>query len=133
MNFMFFLTFKTVYYSSSSGSELMGLEDYLNKNQDFYNQLESLANANAKKILKFMFPNSMAESMNLWFGKSPQTDDYITKTFGKMVLEARDGKYDDWVAHPLECLALIILLDQFPRNIYRHKVNISFIYYHIFK
>ena len=111
----------------------MGLEDYLNKNQDFYNQLESLANANAKKILKFMFPNSMAESMNLWFGKSPQTDDYITLTFGKMVLEARDGKYDDWVAHPLECLALIILLDQFPRNIYRHKVNISFIYYHIFK
>ena len=111
----------------------MGLEDYLNKNQDFYNQLESLANANAKKILKFMFPNSMAESMNLWFGKSPQTDDYITKTFGKIVLEARDGKYDDWVAHPLECLALIILLDQFPRNIYRHKVNISFIYYHIFK
>ena len=106
----------------------MGLEDYLDKNQSFYQKLEFLANDKAKKILTFMFPNSIEESMNLWFGKSPETDDYIEQEFGKMVLEARDGLYDDWVAHPLECLALIILLDQFPRNIYRHKVNI--IYHH---
>ena len=103
----------------------MGLEDYLDKNQSFYQKLNVLANDKAKKILKFMFPNSMEESMNLWFGKSPATDDYIEKEFGKMVVEARDGQYDDWVAHPLECLALIILLDQFPRNIYRHKVYLS--------
>ena len=124
---MFSRVLTIVHYYSSS--ELMGLEDYLDQNQEFYSQLESLANAKAKEILKFMFPNSMAECMNLWFGKSPQTDDYITKTFGKMVLEARDGKYDDWIAHPLECLALIILLDQFPRNIYRHKVYIICITY----
>ena len=100
----------------------MGLEDFLNDNNVFYQQLESTANAKAKQILNFMFPHSMAESMNLWFGKSPQTDDYITKTFGKMVYEARDNKYDDWISNPIECLALIILLDQFPRNMFRHKV-----------
>jgi len=105
----------------TDGSELMGLEDYLDKNQSFYQKLNCLANDKAKRILEFMFPNSIEESMNLWFGKSPATDDYIQKEFGKMVVEARDGQYDDWVAHPLECLALIILLDQFPRNIYRHK------------
>ena len=110
------------------GSELMGLEDYLDKNQSFYQKLSCLANDKAKRILEFMFPNSIEESMNLWFGKSPATDDHIQKEFGKMVVEARDGQYDDWVAHPLECLALIILLDQFPRNIYRHKVNRSYFY-----
>ena len=119
---MYIYTIRLLY---RSGSELMGLEDYLDKNQSFYQKLNGLANDKAKKILKFMFPNSMEESMNLWFGKSPATDDYIQKEFGKMVVEARDGQYDDWVSHPLECLALIILLDQFPRNIYRHKVHPS--------
>ena len=28
---------------------------------------------------------------------------------------------DDWVSTPTECLALAILLNQFPRNIYRNK------------
>ena len=106
----------------------MGLEDYLDQNHSFYQKLECLANDKAKNVLLYMFPNSLEESMNLWFGKSPETDDHIKREFGKMVLEARDGKYDDWVAHPLECLALIILLDQFPRNIYRHKVNAHNIY-----
>ena len=64
----------------------------------------------------------MAESMNLWFGKSPKTDDYIRKTFEKDVYNALEGKYDHWIGNPHECLALIILLDQFPRNIYRHQV-----------
>ena len=100
----------------------MGLEEYLSENNVFYEQLNKCANPKAKQILEYMFPHSMADSMNLWFGKSPETDDYITKTFEKMVCEARDGKYDDWISNPIDCLALIILLDQFPRNIYRHKV-----------
>ena len=79
-------------------------------------------NPKVKQILNFMFPHSMAESMNLWFGKSPKTDDYIRKTFGKDVYNALEGKYDHWIGNPHECLALIILLDQFPRNIYRHQV-----------
>ena len=102
----------------------MGLEDYLSENNVFYEQLNKSANPKAKQILEYMFPHTMAECMNLWFGKSPETDDYITKTFEKMVLDARDGKYDDWISNPIDCLALIILLDQFPRNIYRHKVSL---------
>lgn len=100
----------------------MGLADYLDENNIFYKQMESSANKNAKEILKFMFPHSMADSMNLWFGKSPKTDDYIRENFGKAVWEAMDGKYDHWINNPIECLALIILLDQFPRNICRHQV-----------
>ena len=85
--------------------------------------METSTNPKVKQILNFMFPHSMAESMNLWFGKSPKTDDYIRKTFGKDVYNAVEGKYDHWIGNPDECLALIILLDQFPRNIYRHQVS----------
>ena len=102
----------------------MGLEDYLSENNVFYEQLNNSANPKAKQILEYMFPHTMADCMNLWFGKSPETDDYITRTFEKMVLDARDGKYDDWISNPIDCLALIILLDQFPRNIYRHNVSL---------
>ena len=100
----------------------MSIDDFLDKDNVFYKQMESNANAKAKEILRYMFPNSMADAMNLWFGKSSATDDYIRDHFGLMVCQARDGKYDHWINNPIECLALIILLDQFPRNIYRHKV-----------
>ena len=100
----------------------MGLEDFLSEDHIFYRQMKGSANEKAKEILKFMFPHSMVDSMNLWFGKSPKTDDFIRDTFGKDVVDAYDGKYDHWVNNPIECLALIILLDQFPRNIYRHQV-----------
>ena len=100
----------------------MGLDDLLEKDNVFYDHLEASASTEAKTILKYMFPNSMADAMNLWFGKSSETDDYIREHFGKMVCQAKEGKYDHWISNPIECLALIILLDQFPRNIYRHKV-----------
>ena len=90
--------------------------------------METSTNPKVKQILNFMFPHSMAESMNLWFGKSPKTDDYIRDTFGKDVIDAGNGKYDHWINNPIECLALIILLDQFSRNIYRHQVYVYFPY-----
>ena len=105
-----------------SHSELMSLDDFLGQENTMHKQMERFTNAKAKKVLKYMFPKSMAEAMNLWFGKSSETDDYIRYHFETMVCEARDGKYDHWIRCPIECLALIILLDQFPRHIYRHKV-----------
>ena len=81
----------------------MGLEDYLEKNNPFYKQMETNVNPKAKQILKFMFPHSMVESMNLWFGKSPKTDDYIRDTFGKDVCDAFEGKYDHWIGNPRRC------------------------------
>ena len=91
--------------------------------------METSTNTKVKQILNFMFPHSMNldELMNLWFGKSPETDDYIRETFGKDVDNAREGKYDHWIGKPDECLALIILLDQFTRNIYRHQVSFEMI------
>ena len=78
------------------------------------------ANDEALKILDFWFPDDLHQSMDLWFGKSPATDKDIDNKFGNLVEEATSGQLDWWQDNPLNCLALVILLDQFPRNIYRH-------------
>jgi len=75
----------------------------------------------AKAVLDFWFPESLTEAMMLWFGKSPALDDDIRNRFGGLVELAAKGDLDSWTSDPIECLALIILLDQFPRNIYRHQ------------
>lgn len=75
----------------------------------------------AKAVLDFWFPASLTEAMMMWFGKSPSLDDTIRQRFGGLVDLAAKGELDAWTSDPIECLALVILLDQFPRNIYRHK------------
>lgn len=55
----------------------------------------------------------------LWWGKSEDTDAEIRRRFEPQVQAAGAGKLDDWKQSPEGCLALILLLDQFPRNIYR--------------
>lgn len=54
-----------------------------------------------------------------WFGGGPELDDVIRTRFGALVEKAMQGTLDDWAASPRGCLALIILLDQFTRNIFR--------------
>lgn len=59
------------------------------------------------------------ESTALWFGGSKEIDTEITELFAKDLECAIAGEYDDWVETPRGRLALIILFDQFSRNIYR--------------
>jgi uncharacterized protein (DUF924 family) len=60
-----------------------------------------------------------------WYGKSPKVDAQIRAEFEGDLLEVtRDGRQWDaiareWAAQPQGLLALTILLDQIPRNIYR--------------
>ena len=61
-----------------------------------------------------------AEKRNqLWFGGEKSTDDYIRSHFETQVLQAARGELDHWQKTARPCLALIILLDQFPLNMYR--------------
>ena len=68
-----------------------------------------------KDVLDFWF--SAGEEK--WFEKSDSFDAEITARFRHHHEAAREGAYDDWQETANGCLALIILLDQFPRNIYR--------------
>lgn len=63
---------------------------------------------------------SVAQSHNaLWWGKSAQSDAEIRQRFGSALDRAAAGELDEWLATPRGRLALIILVDQFSRNIHR--------------
>lgn len=58
--------------------------------------------------------------MDIWFGEDPIFDHEIEKDFSADVDKASDGELDHWAHDPRGRLALIILLDQFRRSIYRN-------------
>ncbi len=61
--------------------------------------------------------------MDIWFGEDPVLDLEIEKEFSNEVEAASDGKLDHWAVDPYGRLALIILIDQFRRNIYRNSAE----------
>jgi uncharacterized protein (DUF924 family) len=56
---------------------------------------------------------------SLWFKKSDATDLACKEQFGDRVKQALAGDLDHWAEHPEGLIALILLLDQFTRNIFR--------------
>ncbi|MDP1929985.1 MAG: DUF924 family protein [Gammaproteobacteria bacterium] len=55
----------------------------------------------------------------LWWAKRDETDALIRQRFENFVMSAGTGALQDWAATAIGRLALIILTDQFTRNIYR--------------
>ena len=65
-------------------------------------------------------PTSIPKAANQrWFGGGTELDDEIRQRFGSWVELAAAGDFDHWQNSPNGTLALLILLDQFPLNIYR--------------
>jgi uncharacterized protein (DUF924 family) len=54
-----------------------------------------------------------------WFGKDDAFDAEIRSRFGDLQRRAGRGELADWEATPTGALALVILLDQFSRNLHR--------------
>jgi uncharacterized protein (DUF924 family) len=54
-----------------------------------------------------------------WFGASPEIDALIRTEFTAAVDTAGSGALEGWLGQPRSALALVLLLDQFPRNIHR--------------
>lgn len=59
------------------------------------------------------------QRMDVWFGEDAAFDLECKKSFLGDVEAASEGKLDHWAHEPRGRLALILLLDQFRRNIYR--------------
>src|SRR5688572_11469637 len=57
------------------------------------------------------------ERMRFWFGS--EADQAIRDQFGELMRRAAEGELDAWADSPRRRLALILLLDQFPRNVHR--------------
>ncbi len=69
-----------------------------------------------RDILQFWYSE---RARPLWFEKDAAFDEEIRTRFAPLVHEAQLGRLDDWRASPDGTLALLILLDQFSRNLFR--------------
>ena len=110
-------------HNTLSGSEMEDLHSELRMLlQDERLEVATADVDKAEQVLSYMLRPRMEECLNLWFGKSQQTDHDIWNRFGADVALASQGRYDHWalnVEQPRLIVALVIMLDQFPRNIYR--------------
>ena len=58
-----------------------------------------------------------------WYARNTAFDEAIRLKFEPTHHAAARGEYDGWAATPEGALALLILLDQFPRNLYRGSAH----------
>ncbi len=58
-----------------------------------------------------------------WFKKDVGFDEVIRSRFEPLHQAASRGELVDWARTPIGALALVILLDQFPRNLYRGSAH----------
>ena len=79
----------------------------------------------AKSVYEFWFGSepitraSISHKAKLWWSGGPDFDYDIERRFGKLVEAAAKGAFKDWLNEPKSALALILLNDQFPRNLHR--------------
>lgn len=62
-----------------------------------------------------------SQTVKRWFTKSPKTDEEILEKFESDFLKARQGGYKTWEESSRGRLALVVLFDQFSRNMYRNS------------
>jgi uncharacterized protein (DUF924 family) len=82
-------------------------------------------NVDPEAILEFWFgdcardPALAAARESFWFGGSDAADAVVRERFGAAIEGAARGELARWLDQPRPALALVVLLDQFPRNVWR--------------
>ncbi len=81
--------------------------------------------ADPEEILRFWFGDGplsaevAAERSPIWFMSSPVFDAEVGGRFGDLPERALAGELDAWTGEPRPALARVLVLDQFPRNLFR--------------
>lgn len=76
-------------------------------------------------VLDFWFGGLESEAevptdrLRFWFGGDRETDRLVRERFAPLLAKAAAGACEHWRESSKGILALIVLFDQFPRNIYR--------------
>ena len=73
-----------------------------------------------QELVTFWFEESGPE---LWFASNEKFDQTIRRRFLAHYEAAARGKYDHWRSNGTGCIALCLLLDQFPRNLFRNDAR----------
>ncbi len=77
------------------------------------------------QVLQLWFPEQeqgapqIDARMEMWFSESAELDTRLRYEFGDLISQASEGRLADWAQTPRGRLALILLVDQFRRNVYR--------------
>lgn len=69
-----------------------------------------------REVLDFWFAE---ESEPYWFDSTPEFDHEVRRRFADRYAQAAAGELSSWEDTPEGCVALCILLDQMPRNMFR--------------
>ncbi|OGA65519.1 MAG: hypothetical protein A3G83_04505 [Betaproteobacteria bacterium RIFCSPLOWO2_12_FULL_68_20] len=69
----------------------------------------------ASEVLSFWF----GQDRKRWFEKNPALDEEIRSRFLPLFEQGLSGGLEGWKSDPRACLALVLLFDQFPRNMFR--------------
>ena len=72
------------------------------------------------EVISFWYAD---ETRKRWFKSTPEFDRLLKDKFETLLHSAIDGDLESWRYTADGCLALCILLDQVPRNIYRGKAE----------
>ena len=71
-------------------------------------------------ILDFWFTKPISDH---WFSSTPEIDQQMTDSYEATWQRAKAGELDDWKNSADGCLALCILLDQLPLNMFRNTAK----------
>ncbi|APW38775.1 hypothetical protein RD110_17480 [Rhodoferax koreense] len=92
--------------------------------------LETDPSPGVRQILNFWLGDAVATGWpsdpaicRRWWKSSPALDAQIAARFGPRVHQALDDGLPCWEAKPLARLALVLLLDQFTRNVFRGQAR----------
>lgn len=75
--------------------------------------------ASMDAILAHWFADGRNTPRKAWFLRDDGFDAGIRERFGALLDPARQGALDAWAETPAGALALLLVLDQFPRNLHR--------------
>ncbi len=73
-----------------------------------------------RQVLSFWFSGRVQPR---WFNSTPEFDAELRSDFSEIYRVAKSGELDDWQNDPQGALALIIILDQFPLNMFRGQAE----------
>jgi len=76
-----------------------------------------------KQVLDFWFGATPGSRRAEWFAKNEPFDAQIRARFLALWERAARGELGHWMDAPRDCLALIVLTDQFPRNMFRGQAR----------
>lgn len=82
-----------------------------------------IADPRVAEVLAFWFGEPVERALgrprDAWFRKDDAFDAAIRARFGRLVDEARAGGLAGWETDDEDALALLVVCDQFPRNLFR--------------